>query len=343
MDTLRKLFDDQLDFQVSMIQDGLYPAQTYEERTRRTKEMILHLFSECDELLRASGAWKFHRNVPVPENREATKIEWVDAFKYLMVIAHIHGFSPEELVDTYWTKSMVVRQRYSEEWVKSTNEPSILVDIDNVLADYIASFLTWMAGHDDWSIASMGKMLIRSRPAYLDAGTLRITQTQYEDLKHQFRVSHQHKYMPLMPGAQEFLRHVQRQGIQIILLTARPITRYPNLYGDTLHWLNLRGLPYDFVWWAENKGDEVVTRLRSNAHNILYAVDDERRYIDQYRERGILAFWFQPNDDEVEEEIGHVNRLTRIPELAETYGGTEYVSRLRTSPARTAHERITTE
>lgn len=335
---LQKMFDDQLEFQTSTIQDGMYPAPTHEERTARTKEMILHLFSEADELLRASGAWKFHRNVPVRENREHIKMEWVDMFKYLLIVAHIQGFTPEELVEAYWIKSMVVRQRFSEEWIKTVNRPSVLIDIDNVLADYIGGFIGWLMTTGRIG-AKEYKRLMDARPSYLTPSLLNVSHKEYEDLKHLFRISTMHRYLHTMPGANTLMESIQDMGLQIILLTSRPIHRYPNLYGDTLQWLELRALPYDFVWWAQDKGEEVVNRLPTDM--IQFAVDDEYQFVDQLRSRDILTFWFRPSE-QPQHVFGEVNDLTVIPELFATYGGT-HVSGRRTSTARPAHGGTTTE
>lgn len=338
---LNQLFKDQLEFQTNMIRDGEYPAPTHEERTTRTKEMVLHLFSEADELLRASGAWKFHRNVLVRENREHVKIELIDMFKYWMIIALIQGIKPEELVEAYWTKSMVVRQRYTEEWIRTTYEPSVLVDIDNVLADYMAGFLVW--AHTQGHIQTKNFHRLRLvRPAYLDAQTMDIDEGLYTMMKHEFRVSQQHRLLPLMPGAKEFMSEVRCLGVQIILLTSRPIHRYPNLYGDTLHWLKLRNLPYDFIWWAQDKGAEAVERLPANS--IMFAVDDEYRFVEQLNSRGIMTFWFRPTvpNEYIDHEQGEVNRLLDIPELYRTYGE-QHVSGFRTPTARPAHARDTGE
>lgn len=338
---LHQLFKDQLEFQTTMIRDGTYPGATHEERTARTKEMVLHMFSEADELLRASGAWKFHRNVSVRENREHVKIELIDMFKYWMIVALIQGITPEELVEAYWTKSMVVRQRYTEEWIRTTYEPSVLVDIDNVLADYIAGFLVW--AHTQGYIQTKNFDRLRIiRPAYLYAQTMDIDEGLYTEMKHEFRVSQQHRLLPAMPGARDFLSEIRCLGYQIILLTSRPIHRYPNLYGDTLHWLKLRDLSYDFIWWAQDKGAEAVERLPVNS--IMFAVDDEPQFVDQLNSRGIMTFWFRPTcpDDQLDQEHGEVNKLRDIPDLYRTYGDA-HVSGFRTPTARPAHTRDTGE
>ena len=333
-DFLSKALADQLEFQTTMVKDGSYPASSYEERTLRTKEMTLHLISEIESLLQASGAWKFHRNVPKPENREHVKIELIDMFKYWMLLCLIHGVDSQEIEDTYWNKSMVVRQRYAEEWLSTVDRPSVIVDIDNVLADYIVGFLGWAANHPTFTIAEQARLALARRPEYVNAATLRMSNGDYALLKHEFRVSHQHRYLPAMPEATLFLHGLHAAGIQIILLTARPITEYPNLQVDTVHWLNLRQMPFDFIWWAQDKGLAAIERV--DRQHILFAVDDDHRHIEQYAEQGIMAFHYRPGKKEVNEELGETNSLTRILELAETYGGS-HVPRFRTSPARPAH------
>lgn len=327
MTNWEQLWSDQEEFQRLL---GKVVPDTFAARTAETKEMVLHLFSECDELLRACGAWKEHRRVQVLENKEHVKEELIDVFKYWLIMCQIQGFTPSEMIDAYWAKSMAVRQRFSEEWVQQLVGPAVLIDVDNVLADYINGFLSW-AVHNGY--LDIKHTRDRRRFQYIEPKNIGLTAQAYEKLKHQFRTSTQHRFLPPMPGARQFMMSVRQMGVQIIVLTSRPIDRYPNLHGDTIHWLKMRDIPYDYIWWAADKGNLTKSKLPSNA--VLFAVDDEWKYVNQLREIGIRTFWFRPGEERINAHNDEVSDFFWLMRMFEKEG--VYVRGQGTSTPCTTH------
>src|SRR5437763_389761 len=91
--------------------------QAEDQVTEFLRDMGLNAVAEVDELLRTT-TWKKHRRVAGHRpNREHRLEEVTDLFKVWLTIAQGLGFTKAELRDAYWRKSMVVRQRHSEEWV----------------------------------------------------------------------------------------------------------------------------------------------------------------------------------------------------------------------------------
>src|SRR6185436_14441041 len=118
-DKLQTLWEEQRAFNLLLRK----PPDTLQERTQLTKEFCLHMFSEIDELLRASGAWKFHRNVPPPNNLAHLKEELADILKLWICVCQAWGLDPDQAIDAAIDKSAVVRQRYCEEWILSLDGP----------------------------------------------------------------------------------------------------------------------------------------------------------------------------------------------------------------------------
>jgi uncharacterized HAD superfamily protein len=110
---------------------------------------------------------------------------------------------------------------------------------------------------------------------------------EWQDLKHQFRISGYKEYMPVFDDAKEFLTEIQQNNITIILLTSRPIDRYPNLYADTVAWLESKELPYDIIWWSYDKADHVI----ENIPNPLFVVDDDLSVANKFDSANIPAYW----------------------------------------------------
>jgi hypothetical protein len=268
---------------------------SYAERTALTKEMVLHLISECDELLRASGAWKSHRRQEVPENRPQILAELTDIRKYWMTIAQIWGSSEEELDTAYWLKSAAVRQRYVEEWVYQLTGPMVILDLDNVLCDYPRGLVQWLKVAPRWrdTINATDANLeeLAHGVEWINGASLQCSNQVWMEIKHAFRTSGAKRSLPTRPKAAEFTRWCRDKGWKVIILTSRPIDKYPTLYDDTLHWLNHGAFAYDFVWWGFDKAHQI--NLRGIAEQIVFAVDDEEQFIQQYLMNSIRTYWMQ--------------------------------------------------
>ena len=137
LEALNEMWSEQVDFNGNFFT----PASSVSEQSRQTKEFILHLHSELDELLR-STVWKVHRQVGQKPNPAQIRNELTDILKYWISLCIVWGVSPEEAVKDFWRKSMVCRQRYSEEFVTNLNRPSAIFDIDHVLCKYADGLLS---------------------------------------------------------------------------------------------------------------------------------------------------------------------------------------------------------
>jgi hypothetical protein len=269
-----------------------YTPDTYAERTALTKEMVLHLISECDELLRASGAWKPHRKEIVLENRPQILAELTDIRKYWITVAQIWGFTEDEVDKMYWLKSASVRQRYVEEWVNQLIGPVVILDLDNVLCDYPLGFIQWvqqskwkdMLGVDEAAQAYLGKGY-----EWINARNLGCSEEVWADMKHAFRTSASKRTLPMRPKAAEFTRWCRDQGWAVIILTSRPIDRYPSLYDDTLYWLSSNSFAYDYIWWGFDKAHAI--NVRHIASQVVFTVDDEEQFVRQYLSIGVRTYW----------------------------------------------------
>lgn len=290
MDELARIWDEQADFNRLFRKD----AETFDDRTALTKEFVLQIMSECDELLRHT-TWKPHRKDDVRENLPSIKMELVDIFKNWLTLVQGWGFTPEQMVEAYWHKSMICRQRYAEEWLLRLDRDAVVIDIDNVLCDYVRGVGEWFKRNTLLTPDQLHRLnaLIHDR-GWLSAGALNMDPRHYQELKHKFRLSGLKATLPLMPGAREFLDWCRSQGWLIVLLTSRPIDEYPNLYTDTLLWLQVHHLPYDFVWWGNNKADRLLRPQNGEYRHIRFAVDDDVSYCGEYGNLGVRAYLLRP-------------------------------------------------
>lgn len=314
----RRVWEDQAEF------NRLFRAEpvTFEARSALTKEMLLNLISECTELLNTMK-WKAHRKTAIRENRPHTVTEIVDIFKYWLSIAQVWGVTEDEFLAAYWEKSAVCRQRHSEEWLRTVTDPTVVVDIDNTICDYIRGIYDWLFAIGRYDLLEKARVCSESR-TWVNADTLGIPEPEWQRLKHTFRTSGAKRTLPLMPGAKEFLDGLKKRGYQIVLLTSRPIEQYPNLYHDTFVWLRTHQLPFDAIWWAHDKAE----RLAVNPdvfQSVRFFVDDEYRYIDSVSRRGIKSFWITPSASTSLTQLPGVTQVTTLGEILDQLGVTDVV------------------
>lgn len=309
-DRWRQMWDDQWELNKLFRPEG--PPTDHAARTALTKEFVLHLFSECDELLRRSGSWRSHRRLTERPNPAALLEELSDIQKFLITVAQVWGFSESDLFNAMMMKSMVVRQRHSEEFVLDLHQASVIVDIDNVLADYVVGFYSWMRMTYPHLVPPDIK-----RNIWIDHRTLGLAAREYARIQHEFRISDWHMNLPVMTGAADFLTWCRERELLIILLTSRPIAEYPNLYGQTLIWLEHNYLPYNAVWWARDKDQMVLSH--ENERFIQFAVDDDLRHAITLAAQGILTFWLRPDGvtDEDRAQVVHDGFIIPVSSLQE--------------------------
>jgi len=294
---LMKLFEDQRLFNRQI----WTPDQDRNRFLDRLRHLALGMFEETGELL-GTYEWKSHRQKPgqLP-NVSHSHEELVDMFKYWLSLADLADFPMEQLEEMYYAKSRVVQYRYQEEWMANLDGPCVVVDIDNVLADYITGICRFakewgphilkLTPSETLSFVHRLDDLCKKR-VWVGAESVGIEPSKWNLLKHEFRVGGYHRRLPVFDDAKFFLDWCRAHRWKILLITARPVDRYPNIFTDTLAWLDAEQLAFDFLWWASNKADrlEEITNAKAKL-NVVFAVDDDLTFVKQFASRGIRTFW----------------------------------------------------
>ena len=304
--SFQDLWEDQAAFNRLLRQ----PPVTEQERMEQTREIVLHAESELHELL-ATYSWKFHRNKPHVSNVAQREEEMVDIFKFVMTLAQIQGLTPASLEDAYWRKTAVVRQRHNQEWVHRVDRPYVVVDIDWVLCDYAAGFSGWIVQTNPTLIDVEMRDHILAQHMWMDGPSVGMSHATWKQLQHDFRVSGGNRNMSAFDDAAGFTRWCREQGHLIVLLTSRPIDQYPNIYTDTVVWLQKTGIEFDIVWWAQEKGD-FMQLANLTPEWFRFYVDDDLRYIQQVAASGYApCYWLRRGNDIVHVDHG----ITAVPSL----------------------------
>lgn len=282
MDELKKMWERQKAFQ-----ENFYKIESLsiDKKQKWTKEYVLHLISECDELLRETK-WKIHRQENKKVSRAHIKEELTDIFKYWLSLAQIWDVSPEEFINDFNNKSEVVEQRYHQEKVvKLLNDENVVaVDIDGVIADYPEGFLQFVE-------KKTGKTLDRSKLTQYriyDIFAEDIGEEEMFRLKEEFRATGEKRSLPVVEGAVEGLKKLKELGYTIVLLSARPYKKHPRIFSDTIFWLKANGFVYDAVLWDKNKEERIINEFPK----MKFLVEDYHGNANKVAEKGYKVYMF---------------------------------------------------
>lgn len=253
------------------------------DRITWTKAFVLHVENELHELLRTTS-WKMHRRADdSPVIRSNVREEWVDAFKFLVGLAQVWGFSPLELLEEFHRKSSVVEYRYKMERklaAISPTDPVVAVDIDGVLNDYPASFLKWVAENPSSedahaAVASCERTLAGYRTA--------LGPKAYAEAKDAYRESGAKREQGVRPGAKDLLDGLRAKGCTVVLLSKRPYWRIYRIYADTLQWLERNGLFADAVLFHREKHRAIMESFP----NLVAMIEDDPKVAAEVRAAGV--------------------------------------------------------
>jgi len=317
---IEKLFADQVAFN-KLIWDERSDDKAAIERL---KTLTIGMVEEALEFLRTYDYKSHRRAAGKLPNVAHSHEELIDMFKFWLSLADVAGFPIEKLEELYYAKSRVVQYRYQDEWLKKIDRPSVIVDIDGVLADYVAGMCMWAK---EW-----GPALLQLRPAgsmqlvthlknMIDMHSTRInidqtgvSQDQWRVIKHEFRIRGGKRSLPPYGDARQFLNWCWERGWIIILMTSRPVDRYPNIFTDTLSWLDAMQLPFDHLWWATDKSDRLEEAHVQMRSQIVFAVDDDKKFVAQFRSKGIKTYWLDRSlpfneSDPTHDDRFHVRNL----------------------------------
>jgi hypothetical protein len=252
------------------------------------------------------GTWAMHRRrYPHTINEENVRRQLIDQMKYWITICQLWGFTPAMMADTYWRKSATVRARFAEEFVVQLNQPTVILDLDNVLCDYTEGFFAWAVEAAKVAVlrdATTGAEItypevvvrlqrMRDRRIFYSAENAGIDQLDWMHLQHAFRVGGGFGHLPPMPGLADFVSWIKASGYCTIGLTSRAIDAYPNIIDDTLSWLKWHDLDMDCVWWGTHKGEKLVQSFPDTSL-IEFVVDDDPRYLEQYVSLGVKRIYW---------------------------------------------------
>ena len=324
--SLQHMFEDQRAFNRLIWDARQFPGERH--LIDGLRHLAIGMVEETLEFLRTYEYKTHRRSKGKLQNIAHSHEELVDQFKYWLSLVDVSEFPIERLEELYYAKSRVVQYRYQEEWLKTVDRPSVVVDIDGVLADYVSGVCSWIR---EW-----GSALLKLRPKdavglmlriqeiqksegrrWVNADSLGISYEQWKILKHDFRTKGGKRLLPVFEDARQFLHWCRDRGWVIILVTSRPVDRYPNIFTDTISWLDKSELPFDHLWWATEKTERIEEANIVMRSQIVFAVDDDPKFVAQFRSKCVKTYWLVRQglqDCQAAQDVTTVTSLTELME-----------------------------
>ncbi len=251
--------------------DGKFPA-SQEDKVKWTKEYILYIISECNDLLNQLD-WKTHWSNREPVIKDNIGIELIDIQKFVWGLFKIWDIDSDNFLDFFDLKTEEVRNKWDQEIMKSelfTKDNICVIDIDGVLSPYPESFTNWVKQYYSICINKEDPII-------------------WEKCKDLYRQSGGKRYIPAIKDSISSLIALKNKGYTIVLLTNRPAGKYKRIYSDTLFWLRSNKVPFDYIFWAE---DKKILSIINICKNIDFVVDDTESTCHEFRNYGIKTYQY---------------------------------------------------
>jgi len=266
-------FKDQAEFtQEVLTSKGECFPLTLSSKINWTKEYILYILSECNDLLEQLD-WKTHWSTNSVLIESNVGIEIIDIQKFVWGLAKIWNIDLDKFNEMYDLKTAAVRSKWSQENLLTALrecDRSCIIDIDGVLTPYPEYFISWVKKNYNEDI---------------DKNNI----VRWEYYKHLYRESGDKANAPFFSDSREALRKLAQIGYTIVLLTNRPASKYKRIYSDTLKWLQGSQIPYNYIFWTE---DRKVLEIIKKCPTIKFIVDDSLETCQEFRSAGIKAYHY---------------------------------------------------
>jgi len=273
---IKKLLRKQKEFS-----DFFFDSSTFtdEQREEMTKSFALAIHAEVGDLVSSINFKDHHANRKTPD-REKILYESIDVLRYLLAIMNVWGYKPEEVKSAFNDKDVFLHLRHKSETAEWDGRPVLIVDVDDVIAEFRKCFFEWLRGVHGIDIPD-------GYPEYYASTPLKEKGLNPESVFKDFISDREMRNLSVIPGFVDVLNKARKMGFWVQLLTARPDQNLICLY-DTYHWLNENQIPFDGVSFSVEKYKWIV-QSKFYGH-VAACIDDSSKHASEYSMHGLLVF-----------------------------------------------------
>lgn len=282
------------------------------------KELILHLNDEAFEVLREIN-WKIHKLKSKNIDQKKLLIEMVDVIKYALSLPASWNFSAEEVEQAFIEKTEIVEQKFRQEMINknfSDNDKVVGIDIDGVLLNYPETFLEFAAKELDVE-KDITKFVLHNYRIYEELSEFfDVPIEKIQQIKHKFRIGGYKKNIKPIAGSAQFVSVLRNRGYKIILLSARPVQQYENIFYDTIISLKNAEIIFDGIYFSEEKEKEILEKFS----NIEFFIEDSKENAFKIAKGNKKVFlldksYNQFTSEEKKQELSLIIRINTLYEI----------------------------
>lgn len=199
----------------------------------------------------------------------------IDVLRYVMSMLNLWGVNPDDVSTAFLEKDSyleIEHEELSKEW---KGQKVIIVDIDDVIADFRKTFADFLL--QDYGLS----VDVESDQYFFVDEILEKGNLNPEKVFDTFIQKRNFRSIPLINGAKEFLSEMRSKGYWIHLLTARPKENLKVFY-DTYYWLKENQIPFDRIDFTPEKFRWCMSSEYYDADAIEYAIDDSPKHALEY-------------------------------------------------------------
>lgn len=276
---IENMFENQKNFTERFYNiDDLSP----EQKEELTKTFILSLHAEASAMA-ACINYKQHHHHNIKVSTSKLCHETVDVVRYALAALNVWGITSEQFCDAWVSRDQYLRVREVLTKVKYTGQPTVIVDVDDVIAGFRDSFT-------DYLIAR-GIPADRQSAEYYHVASLTGNKDFNSEIYYQdFIESHGLRdNMPAIASTICAINKLHDEGYWIQLLTARPADN-PTCVYDTYTWLTqtaFHRVKFDRIDFASEKFLWLIQSEPYQQGKVVCAIDDAPKHAAEYAKHGV--------------------------------------------------------
>lgn len=289
--TFKEMLDRQRAFSALFFDSAKF---TEADREQMTKSFALELHSEVSDLISSINFKEHHADRKMPDR---TKIlyESVDVLRYLMAIMNVWDINQEEFSDAFDDKDAYLHFRQALSNRRWDGRPVVILDMDDVIAEFRRSFFDWLA-------ETKGAKISYDCPEYYAASAAQELGHNTEQLFKDFIAERQLRKIGVVEDAVRFTHELHKMGYWVQILTARPSDN-PLCLFDTARWLQDTNIYFDDVAFSGEKFRWIIQS--KFAGHVAFCVDDSPKHAAEFASHGLKTFSpIQPYNKSLEKQQG---------------------------------------
>jgi len=265
-----------------------------QQKEEITKTLALCLNQEVSTIVNTIN-YKEHVFENKTPDLQNLKYESVDAFRYILAILNTWGISSEDFSRAYCEKDSYLNLRNELAKRKWHGQPVLIVDVDDVLAEFRLGFSNWLREVKGVSAC------VDSKEYYFITALAKAKENP-EQIFEQYLASGGFASLTPVEHSFESLRNLRDSGYWIQLLTARPSERLKCLY-DTYSWLSNYSDCFDAIDFSTEKFRWCAQSKYYDSGAIKFAIDDSPKHALEYAKHGIKTLVpLKPYNEFIEHE-----------------------------------------